>query len=97
MQRVAIRQNASSSAIWQSLPVTPRAEPPVIGDAQHAVNASLPVRLGSVNVAQTSLDETVDGAQFKATKLSDALGQATFVRIIEGYSSEAAKGLGSRD
>jgi len=76
-----------------AMAVVPRAEPPVIGDLQHGAEASAPVRIGSVDVTQTSLGETVDGAQFDKTALHDALGQAVAVRIIEGFSSEAAKGV----
>jgi len=81
---------------WElnALAVTPRKEPPVIGDLQRAPDATQPVRIGSVDVTTTSLKETVDGAQFKATPLGDALKQgAVAVRIIEGFSSEAAKGV----
>ena len=75
-------------------PVAIRKEPPVIGDLQRAPDASQPVRIGSINVRTTSLDESVKGAQFvNDTKLSDALGQAVKVRVIEGFSSEAAKGV----
>ncbi len=45
--------------------------------------------LGSIDVAQTSLDEVVQGGQFtEATPLGEALKQAEKVRIIEGFSSE---------
>jgi hypothetical protein len=53
------------------------------------------VRIGSVDVTKTSLNETVKGAQFgdQGIPLSEALKQAVKVRIIEGFSSEAAKGV----
>jgi len=77
-----------------ALPVTVRKEPPVIGDLVSSnQDTSLPVRIGSIDVTQTSLDETVSGAQFDNTPLRDALKQAVKVRIIEGFSSEAAKGV----
>jgi hypothetical protein len=80
---------------WElnALPVASRAEPPVIGDLQHNVDATMPVRVGSVNVTTTSLKETVDGAQFSNTGLDVALRDAVAVRIIEGFSTEAAKGV----
>jgi hypothetical protein len=51
------------------------------------------VRIGSIDITQTSLVETENGAQLNNTPLSDALKQAVGVRIIEGFSSEAAKGV----
>ena len=81
---------------WElnGLAVAPRKEPPVIGDLQRAPDATQPTRIGSIDVSNTSLKETVDGAQFKATPLGDALKQgAVAVRVIEGFSSEAAKGV----
>jgi hypothetical protein len=77
-----------------ALAVTPRATPPVIGDLQRAPDATQPVRIGSVDVSSTSLEETITGAQFNNTSLHDALnGGAVAVRVIEGFSSEAAKGV----
>ena len=76
-----------------ALPVAPRKEPPIIGDLQRVLDPTEPLRIGSVDVTNTSLVETVDGAQFKAANLKDALHGATAVRIIEGFSSEAAKGV----
>ena len=77
-----------------ALAVVPRAEPPVIGDVQHTVDSTTPILIGSVNLATTSLDETVQGAQFtSAIPLGKALEGAVAVRIIEGFSSEAAKGV----
>jgi hypothetical protein len=74
-------------------PIAVRAEPPVIGDSQTGQDSSIAARIGSVDVSITSLNETVTGAQFNNTPLRDALKQATAVRIIEGFSSEAAKGV----
>jgi hypothetical protein len=76
-------------------PVLPRAEPPILASVQTSDDATLPVRLGSVDVKQTSLytlhQNTVSGAQFASgTHLDDALRQAKRVRIIEGFSSEGA-------
>lgn len=83
-------------ATWElnALPVVVRKEPPVIGDLQRAPDATQPARIGSVDVSITSLNEQVDGAQFNKTNLGDALKQgAVAVRVIEGFSSEAAKGV----
>jgi hypothetical protein len=82
--------------MWElnALAITPRVEPPVIGDLQHATDATQPVRIGSVDVSQTSLTDTISGAQFDGVPLGQALkGGAARVRIIEGFSSEAAKGV----
>ena len=82
---------------WElnALPVTIRREPPLIRDliGPNADN-SLPVRIGSVDVKQTSLTDTVKGGQFgEGVPLGEALKAATKVRIIEGFSSEGAKGV----
>jgi hypothetical protein len=83
-------------AMWElnAIAVAPHKEPPVIGDLQHAADATQPVKIGSIDVSQTSLDEKITGAQFNNTQLTDALKQgAVKVRVIEGFSSEAAKGI----
>jgi hypothetical protein len=74
-------------------PVVARKEPPVIGDLQRTVDSSVPARIGSINVTNTSLQETVTGAEFDNTPLNQALLGAVKVRVIEGFSSEAAKGV----
>ena len=72
----------------------PRTEPPVIGDAQNMQDSTIPVRIGSVNVAADRPNEVVSGAQFNNTPIGQALQQgAVAVRVIEGFSSEAAKGV----
>jgi hypothetical protein len=76
-----------------ALPIAARTEPPVIGDLQRAPDATQPARIGSIDVTNTSLQEQVSGGQFNNTGLHDALGGAVAVRIIEGFSSEAAKGV----
>jgi hypothetical protein len=76
-----------------ALAVVARAEPPVIGDVQHVADETLPVRLGSLNVHTTSLDESVSGAQLNGVPLGQALQGAVGVRVVEGFSSEAAKGV----
>jgi hypothetical protein len=77
-------------------PVAPRDEPPIISGRQVMADAAIPTTLGSIDVKQTSLysrhNETVSGAQFDGTPMDEALGQATRVRIIEGFSSEGAPG-----
>ncbi len=76
-----------------AIAVVPRKEPPVIGDLQHIQDATQPVRLGSFDVTQTSLQESVNGAEFTNTPLGQALHGAVAVRVVEGFSSEAAKGV----
>jgi len=78
-----------------ALAVAPHKEPAVIGDIVAANgDTTLPVRIGSVDVTKTSLKERVKGAQLgEGVDFGDALKQATKVRIIEGFSSEAAKGV----
>lgn len=73
-----------------AIPVMPREEPPVIEPTVEAnPDPSMPAEIGSIDVAETSLAETVRGAQFgDGVPLHDALLQATRVRIIEGFSSE---------
>jgi hypothetical protein len=83
-------------ATWDlnAMAVVAHPEPQAIGTTQHMPDSTIPAHIGSVNVAQTSLNETIDGAQFNAVPLSQALQQgAVAVRVIEGFSSEAAKGV----
>jgi hypothetical protein len=79
-------------------PVVARNEPPILSSAQTSDDATLPVRLGSVDIRHTSLyevhDNTVSGAQFDGTPMDEALEGAVRVRIIEGFSSEGAPGVG---
>ncbi len=86
----------NDKATWElnALAVVPRTEPPTLGSTQTTVSNTDPVLLGSVDITQTSLDETVQGGQFTAgISLASALQQAVAVRLIEGFSSEAAKGV----
>jgi hypothetical protein len=77
-----------------ALAVVARPEPAVIGSTQVTVDSTTPVRIGSIDITNTSLQETVQGAQFTAAvSLGTALQSAVAVRIIEGFSSEAAKGV----
>lgn len=81
---------------WElnALAVTARTEPPVIPPAQIAQDSTIPAHLGSVNISQTSLDETVTGAEFNNVPLGQALQQgAVAVRVIEGFSSEISPGM----
>ena len=72
-----------------AIPVAVRPEPPVITPTVDANPDPLePAIIGSIDVTQTSLNETVSGAQFDGTPLGDALGDAVRMRIIEGFSSE---------
>lgn len=73
-----------------AIPVMPRAEPPVITPTVEAnPDPNLPAVIGSIDVAETSLPETVRGAQFgDGIPLHDALLETRRVRVIEGFSSE---------
>jgi hypothetical protein len=81
---------------WElnAIPVVERREPPAIGDiVAKNVDPGTPVRIGSIDITRTSLQETVRGAQFgMGVPLSEALKQAVKVRIIEGFSTEGVKG-----
>ncbi|WP_157068975.1 hypothetical protein [Sandaracinus amylolyticus] len=78
--------------LWDvyAMPVMPREEPAVIpSTVSGAFEPARPAVIGSIDVAETSLGETVRGAQFgEGVSLHDALLEATHVRIIEGFSSE---------
>src|SRR6187399_204158 len=86
------------SGTWElyAKPVVVRDEPTVIPSIQNSQDSTLPATFGSVDVAQTSLfslhGERVTGAQFEDTTMDEALAQAVKIRIIEGFSSEAAPG-----
>jgi len=75
-------------------PLAVRAEPPDISPRQAAVDATRPATLGSIDVRRTSLTlkhgESISGAQFDGVSVDEALEHAVKVRIIEGFSSEAA-------
>jgi hypothetical protein len=78
-------------------PVVARETPKIIASRQDVVDASKPALFGSIDVKQSSLykrhGNTVSGAQFAdGTSLDEALKHTVKVRIIEGFSSEAAKG-----
>jgi hypothetical protein len=77
-------------------PIVPRKEPTVLPSRQDTVAEDVPARIGSIDVRQTSLyakhGETVSGAQFDGTQMDHALADAVKVRIIEGFSTEAAPG-----
>lgn len=78
-------------------PVVARTTPKIITSRQDVTDASVPALFGSIDVKQTSLysrhGNTVGGAQFAdGTALDEALKGAVKVRIIEGFSSEAATG-----
>ncbi|RYZ10039.1 MAG: hypothetical protein EOO73_00195 [Myxococcales bacterium] len=78
-------------------PVAARDTPQIISSRQNVTDASVPALFGSIDVRQSSLYQrhknTVGGAQFAdGTSLDEALKGAVKVRIIEGFSSEAATG-----
>jgi hypothetical protein len=77
-----------------AMAVIPRTEPPTLASTQTTVVNTDPVMIGSVDITNTSLVETVQGAQYvQPVSLATALKDAVAVRIIEGFSSEAAKGV----
>jgi hypothetical protein len=83
-------------ATWDlnALAVAPRAEPTAIASIQRVADSTVPAHIGSVNISETSLNETVDGAEFSMVPLGTALQQgAVAVRVIEGFSSEATPGV----
>jgi hypothetical protein len=78
-------------------PVVARETPKIITSRQDVTDASVPALFGSIDVKQSSLytrhGNTVSGAQFAdGTSLDEGLKHAVKVRIIEGFSSEAATG-----
>jgi hypothetical protein len=78
-------------------PVIARQTPKIISSRQDVTDASVPALFGSIDVKQSSLykrhGNMVSGAQFAdGTTLDDGLKAAVKVRIIEGFSSEAATG-----
>jgi len=78
-------------------PIVVRETPKLIASRQEVTDASEPTLFGSIDVKQTSLysrhRNTVGGAQFAdGTPLDEALRHTVKVRIIEGFSSEAATG-----
>jgi hypothetical protein len=78
-------------------PVMVRETPQIITSRQDTVDASVPTLFGSIDVKQSSLykrhGNMVSGAQFAdGTTLDEGLTHTVKVRIIEGFSSEAATG-----
>jgi hypothetical protein len=94
------RKNAlvyNDKETWEvnAQPVIKTDEPPLLSGVQTSQDTTRPLQIGSVDVRQTSLfslhKNTVSGAQFtETTPMDQALGKAVKVRIIEGFSSEAA-------
>jgi hypothetical protein len=78
-------------------PIVARETPKLIPAIHTETDASIPAVFGSIDVKQSSLykrhGNTVSGAQFAdGTSLDEGLKHAVKVRIIEGFSSEAATG-----
>lgn len=75
-----------------ALAVVPRETIPPVhpGTVAPAPDPTTPAVIGSVDVTQTSLEETIVGGQFgsEGIPLRDALQQTTRVRVIEGFSGE---------
>jgi hypothetical protein len=89
-----VYNGANTSELWAQ-PVAPQTEPPPQSSVQVSQDATIPLTIGSIDIRQTSLyslhQNTVGGAQFAdGTHMDDALKSAVKVRIIEGFSSEAA-------
>ncbi len=87
--------NAPGTWELYAQPVAPRPEPPLGINKETSTDATNPMLIGSIDVSQTSLfslhGETVSGAEFAdATPMDQALKSAVKVRIIEGFSTEAA-------
>lgn len=80
-----------------AIAVVARKEPPVIGDiVSKNQDPGTPVRIGSVDITKTSLNtDNVKGGVYgdQGVSLDVALKDAVKVRVIEGFSSEAAKGV----
>ena len=86
--------NDRSTWDLNAVAVAARTEPAVVGTNLHMADSTIPVRMGSINIAETDLNEVVSGAEFNNTPMAAALKQgAVAVRVIEGFSSEAAKGV----
>ncbi len=87
---------ANDESVWElyAKPVVVRPEPRDLSSRQAVVDAATPAVLGSIDVKNTSLTsrhgERLSGAQFDDVSLDEALAHAVKVRIIEGFSSEAA-------
>ncbi len=96
-QRNELVVNYEDSWELYARPIVKRTEPPVRSSIQNTQDATIPVVLGSIDVVRTSLfslhGDRVSGAQFDNTPLDEALHDAVKVRIIEGFSSEAAPGV----
>ena len=72
-----------------AIPVQPSEIPPVRGDTRGAeYDVTTPAVLGSVDITQTSLSESVRGGTLDGMDLSEALSHAHRVRVIEGFSAE---------
>jgi hypothetical protein len=89
--------NYSKSWELYAKPVVARETPKIITSRQNVTDASEPTLFGSIDVKQSSLykrhGNTVSGAQFAdGTSLDEGLKHTVKVRIIEGFSSEAATG-----
>lgn len=77
--------------LWDlyATPVVARDEPPMIPALNDGMyNTALTATIGSIDIKNTSLEESVSGAQFNGTPLGQALAEAQRVRVIEGFSSE---------
>jgi hypothetical protein len=92
----------NDKATWDlyAIPVVKRDTPPIIGAVQNTPEATTPATLGSLDIKNTDLggdnvttSQHYSGAPSSHQSLSDALRGAAKVRIVEGFSSEAAPGV----
>lgn len=89
-ERTLIYDNPGTWDLY-AIPVRERPEPPVITPVVEGdPDIYQPAVLSSIDVTETSLDDTIVGGQFgtDGVALHDALGEAVRMRIIEGFSSE---------
>ncbi|HET9957176.1 MAG TPA: hypothetical protein VFQ61_21915 [Polyangiaceae bacterium] len=93
-KRRLLIQNDEGAWELYAKPVVKRTEPRDLSPRQGVTDSSVPATLGSIDITLTSLsskhDERVSGAQFRDATLDQALAQTKRVRVIEGFSSEAA-------
>ncbi|MGZ3421943.1 MAG: HzsA-related protein [Polyangiales bacterium] len=86
-QNILVYDDPQFSELYAA-PVVSKSAPPLIYDVNKKHDVAEGTTIGSIDVTQTSLKESINGAQFTNTDLGEALKQAVAVRIIEGFSSE---------
>jgi hypothetical protein len=88
-EKTLVYDNASTWDLY-AIPVIERDPPPRRGDFRgDDYDLETPATIGSVDVTQTSLEESIAGGQFgEGLPLGEALAHTTRMRIIEGFSAE---------